>query len=73
VLPYILGPIDSPFSRLGVELTSAYVVANMRIMSRMGKPALDRLGNSGVLFPDSTRLAIWTPAAASFSTFPRRD
>jgi phosphoenolpyruvate carboxykinase (GTP) len=52
VVPYILGPSASPQSRVGVELTdSAYVVANMRIMSRMGKAALDRLGSSPDFVP----------------------
>jgi phosphoenolpyruvate carboxykinase (GTP) len=47
VIPYIMGPANSPLSRIGVEITdSAYVVANMRIMSRMGKVALDRLAVS---------------------------
>ena len=47
VIPYIMGPVDSPLSKIGVEVTdSAYVVANMRIMSRMGKVAQDRLGDS---------------------------
>jgi len=48
VIPYCMGPIDSPYARLGVEITdSAYVVANMRIMTRMGTKALQRIENEG--------------------------
>src|SRR5271155_5008336 len=44
VVPYCMGPIDSPFSRCGVEITdSAYVVLNMHIMTRMGRAALERI------------------------------
>jgi phosphoenolpyruvate carboxykinase (GTP) len=44
VVPYLMGPASSPFSRVGVELTdSPYVVANMRIMTRMGNIALSCL------------------------------
>jgi phosphoenolpyruvate carboxykinase (GTP) len=52
VIPYILGPAASPQSRVGVEITdSAYVVASVRVMARMGKVALDRLGNSSDFVP----------------------
>jgi phosphoenolpyruvate carboxykinase (GTP) len=48
VVPYCMGPIDSPYSRCGVEITdSPYVVANMKLMTRMGKAALKRIEKEG--------------------------
>jgi len=48
VIPYCMGPVDSPYSRCGVEITdSPYVVINMKLMTRMGSRALERIEREG--------------------------
>jgi len=47
VVPYVMGPVGSPMSKVGIEITdSVYVALNMRIMTRMGIDALTMLGDS---------------------------
>jgi phosphoenolpyruvate carboxykinase (GTP) len=71
VVPYILGPARSPYSKVGVEITdSAYVVASMYIMSRIGKVAIDRLGSSPDFVPGLHSLADVNPDRRFILHFP---
>jgi phosphoenolpyruvate carboxykinase (GTP) len=79
VIPYCMGPIDSPLSRCGVEITdSPYVVVNMRLMTRMGDTALRRIEregkfvkgqhSTGLLDPDN-RYIMHFPAELEIQSF----
>ena len=71
VVPYVMGPATSPYSKVGVEITdSAYVAASMRIMSRMGKAALDRLGDSDDFVPGLHSLGDLNPERRFILHFP---
>ena len=71
VVPYVMGPLGSPFSKVGVEITdSAYVVANMRIMTRMGTAALAQLGASEDFVPGLHSLGDLSPDRRFIVHFP---
>jgi phosphoenolpyruvate carboxykinase (GTP) len=74
VIPYIMGTADSPFAMIGVEITdSIYVVLNMRIMSRVGRVALDLLGDSNKFNRGLHSVADCDPARRYICHFPQDD
>ncbi len=71
VIPYVMGPLGSPFSKVGIEVTdSPYVVANMRIMTRMGKNALDQLGAGSEFVPGQHSIGDLSPERRYILHFP---
>jgi phosphoenolpyruvate carboxykinase (GTP) len=71
VVPYLMGPAESPYSRVGVEVTdSAYVVASLRIMTRMGDIALRHLGSSPKFVKGIHSLGDLSPARRFIVHFP---
>jgi phosphoenolpyruvate carboxykinase (GTP) len=71
VIPYLMGPVGSPSSKVGIEITdSPYVVVNMRIMTRMGEPALRQLGDSADFVKGLHSLGDLSPARRYILHFP---
>jgi phosphoenolpyruvate carboxykinase (GTP) len=71
VVPYLMGPADSPMTRAGVEVTdSPYVVASMRIMARIGKIARDRIGTTSDFVPGLHSLGDLNPGRRFVLHFP---
>jgi phosphoenolpyruvate carboxykinase (GTP) len=71
VVPYVMGPAESPYSKVGVEITdSAYVAASMNIMTRMGNVALERLGRSDDFVPGLHSMGDLDPERRFILHFP---
>lgn len=74
VIPYLMGPVGSPFSRVGVQLTdSPYVVLNMRIMTRMGTVALEHLGDQESFVQGTHSLGDLSPERRFIVHFPKTE
>lgn len=74
VVPYLMGPPRSPHCRVGVELTdSPYVVANMRIMTRMGQVALDELQLQGHFVKGLHSIGLLDPQERYICHFPEEN
>ena len=71
VIPYCMGPIDSPYARCGVEVTdSPYVVVNMNLMTRMGTPALERIEREGTFVKGLHSIGDLDPEVRFIMHFP---
>jgi phosphoenolpyruvate carboxykinase (GTP) len=73
VVPYLMGPPGSKMSAVGVEITdSPYVVVNMRIMTRMGRSALEHLGDSPSFVRGLHSLGDLSPERRFICHFPEK-
>lgn len=71
VIPYLMGPVGSKYSKVGVQVTdSLYVAASMHIMSRVGKVALEHLGSSDDFVPGLHSIADLNPERRFILHFP---
>jgi phosphoenolpyruvate carboxykinase (GTP) len=71
VVPYLMGPVGSPSSKVGVEITdSPYVAASMRIMTRMGEPAMKTLAGNGEFVKGLHSLGDLSPERRFILHFP---
>jgi phosphoenolpyruvate carboxykinase (GTP) len=75
VVPYLMGPAGSPHAKVGIEITdSPYVVANMRITTRMGQIALDHLAaNGGQFYPGLHSVGDLSPEHRFILHFPEEN
>jgi phosphoenolpyruvate carboxykinase (GTP) len=73
VIPYCMGPINSPYARCGVEITdSPYVVINMKLMTRMGKQALARIEKEGTFVKGLHSIGELDPERRFIMHFPEQ-
>lgn len=74
VLPFSMGPVGSPLSAIGVQITdSAYAVANMRIMTRMGAKVMEALGDSGRFVPCMHTVGVPIKPGKEDAPWPQND
>lgn len=74
VLPFSMGPVGSPLSAIGVQITdSAYAVVNMRIMTRMGAKVMEALGDSGRFVPCMHTVGVPIKPGKEDAPWPQND